>query len=420
MSPPTPVSDAGRQPVASYSPRLRLALLLARLAVVVSRVLGRGGSVVGGLVLLRLVPDAVEQLSRGRTVLLVSGTNGKSTSAALLTAALRTSYDVASNADGANTPRGLAGALALAPATHVVLEVDEAWLPWAIKRTRPRLVCLLNLSRDQLHRNPEVHALADRWRAALAECPLVVANADDPAVTWAALAASRQIWVAGGQEWVEDSAACPHCGQLLDRSGADWSCTCGLARPRPDWVVDGRLVQHQDEALEPDLRLPGAANLANAAVALAAAETQDVHPADALAALAQLRDVAGRYAQIRCGTHEVRLILAKNPAGWQAALDFVGETVVPTVLCFNSEGVDGRDPSWLYDVDFTRLRPRRVAVCGRRGTDMSVRLRMDQIVPVGQYGDLLAALRALPPGRVDLIANYSAFQDARRVLARAA
>lgn len=382
-------------------------------------VLGNDGGVIGGAVMLKVAPDLVDQLSLGRTITLVSGTNGKSTTTAMLTAALRTARACATNADGANTPQGIATALANSREAHVVLETDEAWLPWTIRETRPHSVCLLNLSRDQLHRNPETHSIARAWREAVTGVPIVVANADDPAVVWAAQGARTQVWVAAGQDWRQDSVTCPSCGSLLDRRTPDWSCSCGLRRPQAEWTVTDGRVRHHGAEVAAHLTLPGAVNLGNAAVALATAWAEGAPSSDAAAAVSALHAVAGRYAHLQHDNHDVRLILAKNPAGWQTALQLLDEHHAPVVLAFNCEGVDGRDPSWLYDVDFTSLRDRPVSVSGGRGTDMSVRLRMDRVEPVGQYDELAAAVRVLPPGPVDLVANYSAFQRARKELGHA-
>ena len=103
----------------------------------------------------------------GFAVILVSGTNGKSTTTAMLAAAMRSRHDVDSNVDGANTRAGLITTLAQGEADQVVLETDEGWLPWAVHQIRPKMVVLLNLSRDQLHRHPEVYGLAAAWRDAM-------------------------------------------------------------------------------------------------------------------------------------------------------------------------------------------------------------------------------------------------------------
>jgi hypothetical protein len=103
-------------------------------------------------------------------------------------------------------------------------------------------------------------------------------------------------------------------------------------------------------------------------------------------------------------------MLAKNPAGWLEILQLVNENRNPVVLAFNAEGVDGRDPSWLYDVDFTPLRGRTVKVQGHRATDLLVRLDHDDVAAEPVPGPLAAALWRLPAGAVDVIANYSAFR----------
>ncbi|WP_310962334.1 MurT ligase domain-containing protein [Nocardioides terrisoli] len=400
-----------------FDARLRTALTAGRSAAWLSRRLaGGGGGVIGGRVVLRMVPDAPERLSRDRTVVLVSGTNGKSTTTAMLRSALAGRYPTTSNLDGANTGPGLVTALADV-GSHAVLETDEGWLPWAVRRTRPAIAVLLNLSRDQLDRHPEVQGLAAAWRSALAEVPLVVANADDPAVVWAASAAQRQIWVGAGQSWQHDAVVCPACGALLRRDRDHWSCRCGLARPEPTWTARGSEVAWHGHPLAVTLDLPGPVNLANAAMALATATAAGVPVAEGARSLAGLEQVSGRYAVFTRGDHQVRLLLAKNPAGWQSALRMIGASQRPVVLGFNAEGVDGRDPSWLYDVNFAALRHRPVAVFGRRGSDMSVRLLVDCVPQVGQFERLDGALHRLPAGPVDLVANYTAFRDAFRELA---
>src|SRR5215510_1123245 len=160
---------------------LAFARWAARVVGAVSRRL-RGGSglVIGGRVLLAIAPGAVAELSRGRRITLVSGTNGKSTTTALIVAALGHQAPVATNHDGANTSFAVAGVLASTNDPEVVLEVDEGWLPWAVRETSPQAVVLTNLSRDQLTRNHEVGAMAALWRSGLAGVPLVIANADDP------------------------------------------------------------------------------------------------------------------------------------------------------------------------------------------------------------------------------------------------
>jgi lipid II isoglutaminyl synthase (glutamine-hydrolysing) len=397
--------------------RLSAARGLAVLAENASRAMGTGaGGVIGGRLILLVSPDAARLLASGRDVVLVSGTNGKTTTTSQLVAGLAADRPVVGNADGANTPPGLVRALASGGGT-AVLETDEGWLPWAVTQTRPALVVLLNLSRDQLHRHHEVAAVATSWHEALKTVDHVVANADDPAVVHPALAARRQTWVALGIRWTEDSTVCPRCGGECRRDAVEWGCArCGLRRPRPDWWLEGEELVSAWTRVSLRPALPGHANLANAAVAVAAAASLGVPPQAAASTVAAIDAVAGRYDVVEHEGRQVRLLLAKNPASWVEALEIAATGDGPLVLAFNSDGVDGRDPSWLYDVPFGTLAGRSVVVTGRRSTDLLVRLEMEGLTDVRVAGDLTSAVRALPPGPVDLVANYTAFQQARREL----
>lgn len=393
------------------------AVAAARAASWLSRRLTHGsGRAIGGRTLLKVHPGAPGELSTGRSIALVTGTNGKSTTTAMLAAAVGSAFPTVSNTDGANTPGGLVTALAEAPAGHAVLEVDEGWIPWAVRQLRPACVVLLNLSRDQLHRHHEVAHVARAWRDALDGAEHVVANADDPAVVLACLGARNRTWVAAGTRWREDARVCPRCGHEIVSDDGGWRCRCGLCRPRPQWWTEGDDLVGPATRLTLGLGLPGAANRANAAMAVAAAAGLGVSPEGALGAMRTVRGVAGRYEVFATRTHSARLTLAKNPASWLEALDMVGARSRPLVLAFNSDGVDGRDPSWLYDVPFDGLAGRPVVVTGRRATDMLVRLEMAGLHDVRRAGDVAAALSLLPAGEVDVVANYTAFQEARRAL----
>jgi len=209
--------------------RARVATTIGGAAGRVSRLTGRGdGSVIGGVVGLRVAPDLLRQLAAGRQIVLVTGTNGKTTTTRLVTAAVGSlGQEVATNAFGANMESGLVSALSSASdAPYAVLEVDERHLPAMIRATSPRVVVLLNLSRDQMDRAAEIWLIARRWREAFSEHPdvRVVANADDPLIAWAAGTAASVTWVAAGQRWHEDSWCCPDCGSHLRRDELGWRC----------------------------------------------------------------------------------------------------------------------------------------------------------------------------------------------------
>jgi UDP-N-acetylmuramyl tripeptide synthase len=321
------------------------------------------------------------------------------------------------NAQGANLPPGLVAALASGPGSAAAaLEVDEAWLARVVEATSPVAVALLNLSRDQLDRNNEVRSVAGRWRAALSGASATaVANADDPLVVWGAGAAGRVRWVGAGQPWTDDAGSCPSCGgRIAFGPGPGWACGgCDLRRPDLDVGLEGEdVVWATGRRLSLELRLPGRANRANAAMALAAAEVMGVDPAAAVRAFSSVTEVAGRYAVVRVGGSEARLLLAKNPAGWLEVLDFLRPAPVPVVVAINARIADGRDPSWLWDVPFERLTGRLVVATGERGRDLAVRLRYAEVEHVHEPDPVAAVAVARAP-EVDVVANYTAFQDLR-------
>ncbi|HEV3287607.1 MAG TPA: MurT ligase domain-containing protein [Streptosporangiaceae bacterium] len=406
--------------------RARLATTLGGAAGRMSRLAGRGdGSVIGGVIGLRVEPDLLGLLAAGRRVVLVTGTNGKTTTTRLITAALGAlGQEVATNAFGANMEAGLTAALGQAPdAPMAVLEVDEKYLPAVLAATQARVAALLNLSRDQMDRAAEIWLVARRWREALAAAPgcRVVANADDPLIAWAAGAAPDVIWVAAGQRWHEDSWCCPQCGSHLSRDDLGWRCgECEFARPPARWVLDGNsVIDSRGRVHDLALTLPGRANRANAVVALAVAEEFQVDPEQALPRLRAVTSVAGRYTQVERRGRQVRLLLAKNPAGWLEAFDVLDQPPVPVLLSVNAREPDGKDTSWLWDVDYRVLRGRPVFAAGERRLDLAVRLEAD-LVPFELAEGVDDAVDRVNGGRLDVIANYTAFQQIRVALGRAA
>ncbi|MCE0763267.1 MurT ligase domain-containing protein [Pseudonocardia kujensis] len=399
-----------------------------KLTSTLSRRLGRGeGAVIGGRVALALDPGALRRLARERRIALVSGTNGKTTTSHLLAAVLRTLGPVAHNATGANMPDGALAALADAPdAQLAVLEVDELHVATVAGAVDPRVVVLGNLSRDQLDRGNEVRAVAAALAQALRHHPdtWVVANADDPMVVWAARAAARTVWVSAGSGWSGDTAGCPRCGEPLRLTlGRAWGCRCGLVRPRPQWSVrreDCALTDDEGLSVPLSLHLPGAFNLGNAALALVAGAVLGADPLVAAAGLANVSNVGDRYRKVRRGRHELRLLMAKNPAGWAETLPLL-EPDASLLLVINAREADGRDTSWLWDVPFEQLTSRPgvatdVVAAGERAHDLGLRLDYGHVRHT-TVTDPVDALACLPPGKVEVVANYTAFRTLARRLA---
>ncbi|GFG53952.1 UDP-N-acetylmuramyl peptide synthase [Mycolicibacterium agri] len=384
---------------------------------------------IGGLVAMTLDKSILRQLGEGRRTAIVTGTNGKSTTTRMLAAALSTlgpQQAVATNAEGANMDAGLVSALAAArDAELAALEVDEMHVPHVSDAVNPKVIVLLNLSRDQLDRVGEINHIERTLRAGLARHPdtVVVANCDDVLMTSAAYDSPNVVWVAAGGSWAMDSVSCPRSGEIIVRDGTHWHSTgTDFKRPTPQWWYDDTNICGPDGlSLPMQLTLPGKVNRGNATQAVAAAVAMGADPAAAVAAAAGVDEVAGRYSTVRLGEHTVRMLLAKNPAGWQEALSMVDTDAGSVVIAVNGQVPDGEDLSWLWDVDFEHFvehsKSRPVVASGERGTDLAVRLGYAGVAHTLVHS-AIDAIKSCPPGRVEVVANYTAFLQLNRALSR--
>ncbi|OBI73804.1 UDP-N-acetylmuramyl peptide synthase [Mycolicibacterium fortuitum] len=399
--------------------RGRAALAAGATARWASRVTGRGaGAMIGGLVAMTLDRSILSQLGQGRRSVVVTGTNGKSTTTRMTAAALATLGPVASNSEGANMDAGLVAALASArDAELAALEVDEMHVPHVSDAVSPSVIVLLNLSRDQLDRVGEINHIERTLRSGLARHPeaVIVANCDDVLMTSAAYDSPNVVWVAAGGSWSGDSVSCPRSGEIIVRDGRDWRSTgTDFKRPSPQWWFDDTYIYGPDGLVLPmTLALPGAVNRGNATQAVAAAVALGADPTAAVAAVSGVDEVAGRYRTVQIGSHTARILLAKNPAGWQEALSMVDKHAAGVVISVNGQVPDGEDLSWLWDVRFEHFEDTQVVAAGERGTDLAVRLGYAG-VEHSLVHDTVAAIDSCPPGHVEVIANYTAFLQLNR------
>lgn len=381
---------------------------------------------IGGLVAMTLDHSILHQLGVGRRTVVITGTNGKSTTTRMVAAGLETAGPVATNAEGANMDAGLVAALAAnRNAQLAALEVDEMHVPHVLDAVAANVVVLLNLSRDQLDRFGEINIIERALRTGLDKHPaaVIVANCDDVLMTSAAYDHPNVIWVAAGSSWSNDSISCPRSGEVIVRDQGHWYSTgTDFKRPNPHWwFTEDTLYGPGGLALPMRLELPGSMNRGNAAQAVAAAVAMGADAAAAVAAVSGVDEVAGRYRIIDVGAHEVRILLAKNPAGWQEALSMVDQHAAGAVISINGQVPDGEDLSWLWDVHFEHFGQTFAGVpivaAGERGTDLAVRLGYAGVRHTLVH-DTLAAIASCPPGRVEVIANYTAFLQLQRALAR--
>ena len=440
----------------------RAARLLARLVRAASRRLARsGGTTAPGRLLLRLSPGALERMAGelDEGGLLVSATNGKTTTSAMLAAALgRSGQRVVHNRAGSNMSWGVATALLDAHRSHGQLglfEVDEAWLPAVARAVHPRLYLLSNLFRDQLDRYGELELLADRWAELVAEedgRAGFVLNADDPLV--ADLGRGREGVVYFGVsddsqalpelQHAADSKHCRNCGHAyayeavyMGHMGRYACPNCGRARPEPDIAatrvrLDG-MSGSQVELHTPggdiqlNLPLPGLYNVYNAVAASAAALELGVPLADVKAALEGFGGAFGRVETIAVEGHDVSILLVKNPAGANEVLRTLTleDGQLDLWVALNDGIADGRDVSWIWDADFELLngRVRRLTCSGTRAEEMALRLKyagVDAEIDVDRDlgRSLDSAVAALDGGPLYALPTYTALLELRDLLAR--
>jgi UDP-N-acetylmuramyl tripeptide synthase len=439
---------------------------LARGIGALSRRSGRGGgTTLPGRVLVRMAPDAIDRLaaSLDRGSIVVSSTNGKTTTAGMIAGILEADgRHPIHNRAGSNMHWGVATALLEQSGDEGLFELDEAWLPRVAPKLRPRLLVLGNLFRDQLDRYGELERLADEWAELVASlegsCEFAL-NADDPLI--ADLGRDRELRRRPGVTYfgIEDtSQALPelqhaHDAKHCRRCGAPYSyerafvghlghyrCpNCHADRPSPDIAateielhgISGshvRITTPEGE-LELDLPLPGLYNVYNALAAVAAGLRSGVPLDRVREGLESMRAVFGRVETIEVSGKPVSILLIKNPAGANEVLRTLtlesSNGGIDLWLALNDRIADGRDVSWIWDADFELLAGsvRRVICAGTRAPEMALRLKyagwpQDAIEVMTPIERSLDAAVAAAPERLFALPTYTALLELRTMLSR--
>jgi UDP-N-acetylmuramyl tripeptide synthase len=438
---------------------LRLALAAARATAFASRATGRGGgTTLPGRVLTALAPDAPRRLAGRlpRGCVLVSATNGKTTTCGLLAEVLRGRVQLARNSAGANLASGIASALAVREAASAELglfECDEAALPGLAEQLVPGAIALGNLFRDQLDRYGELELVAARWRelvARLERSTTLVVAADDPLT--ASIAEGHPAVVRYGIDdpsvalsaapHASDTRFCVRCGHGYTYRAvyvghlSDYACPhCGNARAPLDLAaravnlrgLDGTAFDlcHGDEHVRVELALPGLYNVENALAAAALAVVLG-EPLKVIAdGLGRFRGAFGRFQRLRVGSSDLVLLLIKNPAGANEVLRILPPGDATLLFALNDRIADGRDVSWVWDVDWELVAPRlrHVVTAGTRAADAALRLKYAgvdaaaiEVVPdVARALDRVAEMAAGGTGYV--LPTYTAMLELQGVAA---
>jgi UDP-N-acetylmuramyl tripeptide synthase len=440
--------------------RLALEVALARSAGRLSRLAGRGGgTTLPGKILATIDPGALSALATRLPsgTAIVSATNGKTTTATFVASILSPRMKLAHNSSGANLVSGIASTLLSARDAQLGLfEVDEGAFPDIARRVKPRAVCLGNLFRDQLDRYGELEQIAERWRTAVDALPAdstLVVNADDPQV--GDLAHDRPGSVTFGLDdpsqarpslqHAADSKYCLRCGTPYVYAAAyvghlgDYRCpACGHARP--PLQISARSVElHGLEATSFDLvlpegtrrvriGLPGLYNVYNALAAAALSRALGASPDEIVTGLEAALPAFGRFERIDVGDRRVLLLLVKNPAGANEVVRTLVAAGAPRVivLALNDAIADGRDVSWIWDVDFEPLFAgvERLVLTGDRAAELALRCTYGglaesaiEVVPSLEAG-LDRGLELVPAGgELTVLPTYTAMLALRRILA---
>ncbi len=431
----------------------------ARGVAALSRLAGAGGgTTVPGKLLSKLDPDAIDRLaarlSAGTAV--ISATNGKTTTAAMAAEILQPRFRLAHNRSGANLVSGVASTLLAAGGAELgLLEVDEGALPEVIRRVQPRAVALGNLFRDQLDRYGELELVAARWREAVAtldEESALVVNGDDPQLG-ALTTEHRRTTVYGLDDpriarpvlqHAADSKYCVRCGTPYDYAAAyvghlgDYSCpACGNARPPLEVIARSIELAGLERAafdlVTPEgtrrikLALPGLYNVYNAVGAAALARALGASLDEIASGLGRFSAAFGRFERIPVGDKRILLLLIKNPAGANEAVRTLVDGGPPTlaVVALNDAIADGRDVSWIWDVDFEPLLAglKRVVATGERAAELALRFAYGGLdeAAVEVVPDLDRALdRGLeltpPGGELVVLPTYTAMLGLQRIV----
>jgi lipid II isoglutaminyl synthase (glutamine-hydrolysing) len=441
-------------------PPLSLEIAAARGVAALSRRLGAGGgTTIPGKLLAELDRSAIDRLAArlATGTAVVSATNGKTTTTAMAAEILRPRHRLAHNAAGANLVSGVASALLTAGDADLGLfEVDEGALPELVERLRPVAVCLGNLFRDQLDRYGELELVAERWREAMEALPTeaqLVFNADDPQL--AAIGEPHAGSVAFGLDdprvarpalqHAADSKYCVRCGTPYEYAAAyvghlgDYRCPRGdHARPALDVAAREVSLEGLERAVfrldtpegsrRIELHLPGLYNVYNAVAAAALARALGAELDEIASGLERFSAAFGRFERIAVGGKRILLLLIKNPAGANEAVRTLVDGSAPRVLvvALNDEIADGRDVSWIWDVDFEPLLPNleTLVAGGGRAAELALRFRyggLDEhaIELEPDLGDALDRGLQLTPdgGELVVLPTYTAMLALQRLLA---
>lgn len=441
-----------------------LSVAACKLTRFILRKTGRGGTAVPGIVAMKFAKNILAVTSKGMEIVVVTGTNGKTTSCNMIEHALTgAGRDCLLNKSGANLLHGIAADLICnatwtgKPKSHyAVLECDEAALKQVVPLVRPKAIVVTNLFSDQVDRYGGVENTLKEIRTGVLRSPqsTLVLNAEEPLsaslalnvpnkVVWYGL--DQNVGVQGNID-LSDAGRCPKCGgeytydyHIYAHLGGFRCTSCGHKRQTPDVSVtaidkiaaDGSTIQLKTDGKtqEVHVALPAVYNVYNAAAAVAAARAMGIPAQEAIDSLSSVRSSFGRLETFDLNGNRLQMILVKNPAGCNQAFSYLTgfDEDFTAILCLNDRTGDGHDISWINDTDYEKLcsdpHVKKIYVGGDRAADLSERLKKagageDLQEIVTDYNVLLEKLKK-EEHPIFALPNYTAMMELRAVLSQA-
>ncbi len=393
-----------------------------------------GGSALPGLFMEKIDPHFMRRTLEGlpHGVVLITGTNGKTTTTKMVVELLKAQgLKVFTNRTGSNFTRGIAAELigevslfGRLDADIAVIELDEAYAVHFVREVAPRACLLLNVMRDQLDRFGEIdHTASLLERVAAATREHIIINREDPRLLAIGASLPEQKVVYYGlqkslrEKFPNDDELHGASHDSSSKKPAAYVMLDSINGQTAQFRVDGKITQAT-------LKLDGLYNIYNAAGAIALVLTilgESAKPALLYKTLQTITPAFGRGEIIDLGGFPCELVLVKNPSGFQLGLTSFSPKGYATMIAINDNYADGRDMSWLWDVDFTSLAPEGVAlVSGVRAYDMALRLQYDDVRVAAIEQNITKAVDALAhikqPRRV--YCTYTAMLAIRAELAK--
>jgi len=392
--------------------KFSLALFVGRLVYLFMKILGLDATTFPGKVVLKIDPQFLIKIkNRFKKIILVTGTNGKTTTNNLIFQIItKSGYKALGNLEGANLRTGIATAFIRNPSYYDfgVFEVDEGIFPFVYKDLKPHYVVITNFFRDQLDRYGEIDTTVEKIKGAIKDSKehILILNADDPFVSRFSDLPNRKIYYGIGNkvrkkdtEEIKESIYCPKCGKILKYEFFNYAqlgryfCECGFKNPDYDyyilsaeykenyWLIH---IKDGDEDVFLNFRYPGVYNLYNVISAYSVGRVLGIDKEILKNIISNFSFRLGRLEKFDLEGYERILVLVKNPAGYNQVLDTIKDDPNEKVLLLilNDNIADGRDVSWIWDVDFEKIKDDNIStvICsGTRAEDLLVRLKYAEI-----------------------------------------